>query len=70
MEHVVSQVGQLSELIVNQTLAYMEIITANKQAYKPSLEDIMDKYYEIFRGKNQGKEENLLYSPDHSDADG
>ena len=33
----------------------MEIITVNKQAYKPSLEDVMDKYYEMFRGKNQGK---------------
>ena len=51
----------------------MEIITVNKQAYKPSLEDIMDKYYEMFRGKNQGKKEDLLYSPDspdHSDGDG
>jgi hypothetical protein len=25
----------------------------NKYAYKPSLHDIMEKYYEMFRGKNQ-----------------
>jgi hypothetical protein len=24
----------------------------NKYAYKPSLKDIMDKYYEMFRGRN------------------
>jgi hypothetical protein len=51
----------------------MEIITVNKQANKTSLEDIIGKYNEMFRGKNQGKKEDLLHcpdSPDHSAGDG
>ena len=31
------------------------VVTGNKDTYKPSVQDIMDKYYEMFRGKNQGK---------------
>ena len=31
----------------------MVSIMVNKHTYKPSLKDIMDKYYEMFRGKNQ-----------------
>jgi hypothetical protein len=31
----------------------MVSIMVNKDTYKPSPKDIMDKYYEMFRGKNQ-----------------
>ncbi len=30
----------------------MVSIMVNKIAYNPSVKDIMDKYYEMFRGKN------------------
>jgi hypothetical protein len=32
----------------------MVSITINKHVYKPSVQDIMDKYYEMFHGKNRG----------------
>ena len=38
-----------------------------------NVHDIMDKYYEMFRGKKQGNKEDLFNTPDspnHSDADG
>ena len=45
-----------------------------KNTYKPSLKDIMDKYYEMFRGKTQTKKQtfslfNSPESPEHSDQD-
>ena len=40
----------------------------NKHECKPSLHDIVDKYYEMFRGKNQGNKKDLFKSPD-SDQD-
>ncbi len=42
----------------------------NKHTYKPSLKDIMDKYYEMFRGKNQTNKTDLFNSPEDSDTDG
>ena len=42
------------------------------QSYKPSVKDIMDKYYEVFRGKNSGNKKDFFNSPekpDHSDQD-
>ena len=44
----------------------------NKLVYKPSVKDNMDKYYEMFRGKNSGDKEDFFNSPDspdHSDQD-
>ena len=46
----------------------------NKLAYRPSVKDIMYKYYEMFRGKNHSEENkkdffNSPDSPDHSDQD-
>ena len=37
----------------------------------PSVKDIMDKYYEMFRGKSQNKKDffNSPDSPEHSDQD-
>ena len=53
MEEVFSRAGQLSEVNVDpDALADMVSIMINKHAYKPSVNDIMDKYYEMFRGKN------------------
>ncbi len=34
---------------------------ANKLAYKPSVKDIMDKYYEMFRGENQSEANKRLF---------
>jgi hypothetical protein len=53
MEQVFSREGQLSEVNLDpDTLADMVSIMFNKYAYRPSLKDIMDKYYEMFRGRN------------------
>ena len=37
----------------------------NKHEYNPSVKDIMDKYYEMFRGKNQV---NTTVVPDRPEA--
>jgi hypothetical protein len=43
----------------------MVSIMVNKKEYKPSLHDIMEKYYKMFRDKNQGnKEEEFFNTPD------
>jgi hypothetical protein len=50
----------------------MVSIMVNKLAYKPSVKDIMDKYYEMFRGKNSANKKDFFNSPDspdHSDQD-
>ena len=48
VEQVFSRVGQLSEVNLDpDALADMVSIMVNKHAYKPSLKDIMDKYYEM-----------------------
>ena len=44
----------------------------NKFAYKPSVKDIMDKNYEMFRDKNSANKKDFFNSPDstdHSDQD-
>ena len=51
---VYSRVGQLSEVNLDpDVLVDMVSIIVNKYVYKPSLHDIMKKYYEIFRGKKK-----------------
>ena len=50
----------------------MASIMVNKLAYKPSVKDIMDKFYEMFRGKNSTNKKDFFNSPDspeHSDQD-
>ena len=74
VEHwVFSRVGQLSEVNLDpDTLADMVSIMVNKLAYKPSVKDIMDKYYEMFRGKNSANKKDFFIGPDstdHSDQD-
>ena len=72
VEQVFSRVGQLSEVNLDpDTLADMVSIMVNKLEYKPSVKDIMDKYYEMFRGKSANKKDffNSPDSPEHSDQD-
>ena len=53
VEQVFSRVGQLLETNLGpDTLTDMVSIMVNKLVYKPSVKDIMDKYYEMFGGKN------------------
>ena len=45
--------GRLSEVNLDpDALTDMVSIMVNKHVYKLSLQDVMDKYYEMFRGKN------------------
>ncbi len=73
MEQVFSRAGQLSEVNLDpDALADMVSIMVNKLAYKPSVKDIIHKYYEMFRGKNSANKKDFFNSPDspeHSDQD-
>jgi hypothetical protein len=53
------------------TLADMVSMMVNKLVYKPSVKDIMDKYYEMFRSKNhsEANKKDFSNSPDQSDQD-
>jgi hypothetical protein len=71
VEQVFSRAGQLSEVNLDpDTLTDMVSIMVNTLAYKPSVKDIMDKYYEIFRGKSSNKKDffNSPDSPEDSDV--
>ena len=74
MEQVFSRVGQLSEVNLDpDTLTDMISIMVNKVAYNPSVKDIMDKYYEMFRDKNRTNKIDFFNSPtdvEDSDTDG
>ena len=71
VEQVFTRTGQLSEVNLDpDALADMVSIMVNKLVYKPSVKDIKDKYYEMFRGKNSANKKdpfNSLDSTDHSD---
>ena len=41
----------------------MVSIVVNKHVYKPSLTGFMDKYYEMFLGKNQTNKQTLSTAP-------
>jgi hypothetical protein len=70
VEQVFSREGQLSEVNLHpDTLANMVSIMVNKNTYKPSLKDIMDKYYEMFRGKNHTNKTDLFNRTEDSDTD-
>ncbi len=72
VEQDFSRSGQLSEVNLDpESLGDMVSIMVNKHEYKPSLVDIMDKYYKMFRNKNQANKKDLFNSPDQdSDTDG
>ena len=59
-----TRVGQLSEVNVDpDTLPDMVSIMVNQITYKPSVKDIIDKYYEMFRGKNRGNKQTFSTVP-------
>jgi hypothetical protein len=51
----------------------MVSIMIKKHTYKASVKDIMDKWYEMFRGKNRGNKSDCFNRPEDvqdSDTDG
>jgi hypothetical protein len=63
-------VGQLSEVNLDpDTLSDMVSIMVNKHVYRPSLKDIMDKYYEMFRGRNPTNKTDFSNRTEDSDTD-
>ena len=70
MEQVFSRAGQLSEVNLDpDTLADMVSIMVNTHTYKSSLKDIMDKYYEMFRGRNHTNKTDFFNHTEDSDTD-
>jgi hypothetical protein len=70
VEQVFSRTGQLSEVDLDpDTLSDIVSIMDNKHAYNPSLKDIMDKNYEMFRGKNHTNKTDFSNRTEDSDAD-
>jgi hypothetical protein len=71
VEQVFSQAGQLSEVNSDpDVLAVIVSIMINKHTYKTSVKDIMDKCYEMFRGKNRGNKADFFNRPeDVQDSD-
>ena len=74
MEQVFSRTAQLSKVNVDpDTLTDMVSIMINNHVYKPSVKDVMDKYYEMFRDKNRTNKIDFFNSPtdvEDSDTDG
>ncbi len=70
VDQVFSRVGQLSEVNLDpDTLTDMASIMVNKHVYKTCLKDIMDKYYEMFRGKNHTNKTDFFNLTEDSDTD-
>ncbi len=70
VEQVFSRAGQLSEVNLDpDTFVDMVSIMVNKHAYNPSLKDIMDKYYEMFRGRNHTNKTHFFNRTEDSEAD-
>ncbi len=65
VEQVFSRVGQLSEVNSDpDSLVVMVSIMINIHTYKPSVKNIMDKYYEMFRDKNRGNKTDFFNRPE------
>jgi hypothetical protein len=64
-------VGQLSEVNSDpDDLTAMVSIMIKKHTYNPSVKDIMNKYYEMFRVKNRGNKSDFFNRPeDVQDSD-
>ena len=70
VEQVFSRVGQLSEVNLDpDTLTDMVSIMVNNLDHKPSVKDIMDKYYEMFRGRNHTNKTDFFNRTEDSDSD-
>ena len=46
---------------------FNRVRVVNTLPYKPSVKDIMDKYYEMFRDKNSGNKKDFFNSPEIPD---
>ncbi len=65
LEQVFLRTGQLSEVNSDPDgLTVMVSIMINKHVYNPSVKDITDKYYEMFRGKNRGNKSDFFNRPE------
>ena len=70
VEQVFSRAGQLSEVNLDpDALTDMVSMMVNKHVYNPSLKDIMDKYYDMFRGRNHTNKTDFFNRTEDSDAD-
>ena len=58
VEMVFSRAGNLSDPNMDpEFLAHLVMVLINKKSYKPSIDAIKDKYFELFRGKGgEGQE--------------
>jgi hypothetical protein len=75
VDQVFSRTGQLSEVNLDpDSFDDMVSVMVNKFTHKTFVNDIMDKYYEMFPDNNQSETKkkdlsNSPDSPDHSDQD-
>jgi len=72
VKQVFSREGQLSEVNLDPdalTETDMVSIMVNKHVYKTSLQDVMDKYCEMFRGKNHPNKTDFFNRTEDSDTD-
>ena len=61
VEQVFSRAGNLSDPNMDpEFLAHLVMAAANKKAFKPSLQMIKDKYFELFRGKGGAEDEDFV----------
>lgn len=68
VEMVFSRAGNLSDPNMDpEFLAHLVMVLINKKSYKPSIDAIKDKYFELFRGKGgEGQEAEGGASPSGS----
>jgi hypothetical protein len=69
VDQVFSRAGQLSEVNLDPDALADVLIMVNKHEYKPSLQDVMDKYYDMFRGKNHPNKTDFFNRTENSDTD-
>ena len=70
MEQVFSRTGQISEVNSDPDgLAAMVSIMINNHTYNPSVKDIMEKYYEMFRGRNHTNKTDFFNRTEDSGED-
>ena len=72
--HGVSSSSEAHRDVCGQTdpgswITDMVSIMVNKNAYKPSLQGVMDKYYEMFRGKNNPNKTDFFNRTEDEDTD-
>lgn len=61
VEQVFSRAGNLSDPNIDpEFLVHLVMTAVNKKAFKPTLQAIKDKYYELYRGKGGGGDEDFV----------